>query len=617
MSTNATIGAGAPSGCRYWAFISYSQRDARWADWLHKAIETYRFPRGLAGRHIGAITIPHRLFPVFRDQDELPSAGDLSQKIREALEASHALVVICSPNAVASRWVNEEIRLFKAMGRGGQIFPIIVDGEPNASDRPLSGLIECFPPALRFGVAADGTLSDRRSEPLAADAREGRGGRTNAFLRLIAGIAGVGFDDLRRREDVRARRRRLTFAAASVAAALCVGAAYLGLADANVGVPGGAVIRDQLDRYGVSVLRRFAPHEEVLRKAALARAQIRQGVLAMAATITLNPADYKVGVWDVGQAVSAVYRDPDVSRRDLDLMTPLLDQIFRDDMVLIVNGRPAGWLDSPTLPRAESPIWTTLALSEVLGRASHELSATTRNKLAGYLDAAQAIADSYHPLRDGGWNIAKEEKAENHYVYTTALALHALLELNSKGVCWHGDCARLREMIHAAFDWLINAFVADEGVTGWRRQIDDDKPPDLDLNLYAYGAIGRAAADLSYPIPAKIEKAALEQLIGLAKRSYYPSQEDIEHWTRYVDDQGKRQLVNQPTRLFWYPWALEALVQWLRYADRAQLRPESIQGMQRSLSHLVVDLSDAMLGDVSRAPIFVKAEALYGLCAVR
>ncbi len=32
---------------KYWAFISYSHRDTQWADWLHKALESYRPPKRL------------------------------------------------------------------------------------------------------------------------------------------------------------------------------------------------------------------------------------------------------------------------------------------------------------------------------------------------------------------------------------------------------------------------------------------------------------------------------------------------------------------------------------------------------------------------------------------
>ena len=32
---------------RYWAFISYTHADAKWGDWLHAALETYRVPSRL------------------------------------------------------------------------------------------------------------------------------------------------------------------------------------------------------------------------------------------------------------------------------------------------------------------------------------------------------------------------------------------------------------------------------------------------------------------------------------------------------------------------------------------------------------------------------------------
>lgn len=91
---------------RYRAFVSYSHRDETWARWLHKAIETYRVPSRLVGTTTAAGVIPRRLAPIFRDRDELPSATDLGGKVDEALAASANLIVICSPAAATSRWVD-------------------------------------------------------------------------------------------------------------------------------------------------------------------------------------------------------------------------------------------------------------------------------------------------------------------------------------------------------------------------------------------------------------------------------------------------------------------------------------------------------------------------------
>ncbi|NQV34271.1 MAG: TIR domain-containing protein [Phycisphaeraceae bacterium] len=194
---------------KYWAFISYSHRDAKWADWLHRALETYRVPRRLVGHHSRDGTIPRRLYPVFRDREELPTASSLDQSIEQSLHQARYLIVICSPHAAASRWVNEEVRLFKAMGREGRICCLIVDGEPNATDNLDGGLPECFPPALRHRVTSSGELSQERTEPIAADSRPGGDGKQTAKLRLLAGLLGVSFDELKRRERQRVIRRRI------------------------------------------------------------------------------------------------------------------------------------------------------------------------------------------------------------------------------------------------------------------------------------------------------------------------------------------------------------------------------------------------------------------------
>ncbi len=198
---------------RYRAFISYSHQDKAWADWLHKVLESYSIPPQLIGQSTAAGIIPKRLIPIFRDRDELASAHDLGRKVNEALEQSANLIVICSPRAAASRWVNEEVLSFKRLGHRERIFCLIVDGEPNASDLPGRETEECFAPALRFQLDAQGQLGTQRAEPIAADARPGKDGKTSAKLKLIAGLLDVGFDALKQRELHRRARRMSAIAA--------------------------------------------------------------------------------------------------------------------------------------------------------------------------------------------------------------------------------------------------------------------------------------------------------------------------------------------------------------------------------------------------------------------
>jgi hypothetical protein len=186
---------------RFRAFLSYSHADTAWAKWLHRALEAYRIDKDLVGRETVAGPVPKSLRPIFRDREDFAAGHSLSEQTLKTLEASQFLVVICSPNAARSKYVDEEIRRFKAQGRAARVIAIIVDGEPGDPQR------ECFPPALRFTVSRDAELTAEREEPIAADARPHGDGKEIAKRKVIAGLLGVGFDEIARRAD-RARRRR-------------------------------------------------------------------------------------------------------------------------------------------------------------------------------------------------------------------------------------------------------------------------------------------------------------------------------------------------------------------------------------------------------------------------
>ena len=220
-AADVPTGPGAAAAGKYWAFISYSTSDRLWAEWLMQRLETYRVPKRLAGRASRDGTVPRRLYPIFRDRDELPTSSDLGQAIELALAASRYLVVVCSRRSAGSIWVDAEVRTYKRIGRANRILCVIVDGEPNATDRGRPGE-ECFCPALRHAVGPDGALTAERVEPLAADARAGMDGRAAALVKLLAGLLGVDYDELRRRERKRRIRRRI---AAAAIVAVTLGAA--------------------------------------------------------------------------------------------------------------------------------------------------------------------------------------------------------------------------------------------------------------------------------------------------------------------------------------------------------------------------------------------------------
>lgn len=164
---------------RYKAFISYSHSDERQATWLHQSLERYRVPKSLDSVFAGK-----KLTPVFRDREELSSGSNLSDAIQKALEQSENLIVVCSPAARESFWVNQEIQAYQSLNLADRIFCFVVDGEDGT----------LFPSAL----------DDQ--EPLAADVRTGKDRKADALLKLIAGLLSVDFNALKDRALRRKQR---------------------------------------------------------------------------------------------------------------------------------------------------------------------------------------------------------------------------------------------------------------------------------------------------------------------------------------------------------------------------------------------------------------------------
>lgn len=212
------------TGTRYFAFLSYSHRDEELADWLHQELEDFHVPSTLAGKLTANGVIPKRLAPIFRDEHELAAADDLGEEIEAALAASSFLIVLCTPSAATSHWTNAEVETFKRTRPDGCVLAVIGAGEPFASEIPGREDEECFPPALRERYDKRGRPTGKKAEPLAADLRGGADERRLGFLKLVAGMLGVGLDDLVQRETTR-RQRRLAWLSAGSLAGMAIASA--------------------------------------------------------------------------------------------------------------------------------------------------------------------------------------------------------------------------------------------------------------------------------------------------------------------------------------------------------------------------------------------------------
>lgn len=179
----------------YYAFISYSRKDQKWASWLQKRLETYRLPTAIRKSRRN---LPKKIAPVFRDETDL-NGSVLEDSLQRELERSQYLIVVCSPGSAASKWVDKEISYFASLGRQTRIIPFVVEGIPFSG-----GDTECFPEAIR----------KLERELLGVSVQEL--GKKNAFLRVVSTLLNLRYDELVMREKKRTMRSRLLAAAAAL-----------------------------------------------------------------------------------------------------------------------------------------------------------------------------------------------------------------------------------------------------------------------------------------------------------------------------------------------------------------------------------------------------------------
>ena len=188
---------------QYFAFISYKREDEKWAKWLQHRLEHYKLPSNLNGRK----DLPKEIRPVFKDTSEL-MPGNLPEQIRQALELSKYLIVICSSRSAKSEWVNKEVETFISTGRTSNIIPFIIEGRAFA-DIPEE---ECFPLALRQLPEEQEILGTNINEM----------GRDAAAIKVVARMFDIRFDELWQRHKREQRLLRRIIAVATAAFILCV-----------------------------------------------------------------------------------------------------------------------------------------------------------------------------------------------------------------------------------------------------------------------------------------------------------------------------------------------------------------------------------------------------------
>lgn len=216
-------GTGVPAATRagaYDAFISYSQRgDKAIAGALRSVIQT-----------IGKPWWKLRNLNVFLDAASLSAAPGLWESIAGKLDASRYLILLASPEAAKSIWVDREVAHFVAGAGIGRLLIGLTGGDlawDTAAGDFAWGEATPLPPSLRGRFREEPLWVDLRAfraEP--ARATKSDQAFLHAALDLAATIKGVEKADLYSAELRQQRRNlRVAYGAAGVVAVLAVGAA--------------------------------------------------------------------------------------------------------------------------------------------------------------------------------------------------------------------------------------------------------------------------------------------------------------------------------------------------------------------------------------------------------
>ena len=185
----------------YDAFISYKHEpeDIQIAKEVQRSLERYKIPEAIKKQ-----TGYQKIERVFRDTDELSLTSDLSDTIKNALDNTDHLIVICSTKTRQSEWVQREIEYFLKDHTRKDILTVVVNGEPS----------DVVPEILQYEEITvtdeDGnTKTERKTiEPLSCDYRMSiKQARKIELPRLVSALIGCSYDDLMNRQKAYATKK--------------------------------------------------------------------------------------------------------------------------------------------------------------------------------------------------------------------------------------------------------------------------------------------------------------------------------------------------------------------------------------------------------------------------
>lgn len=209
---------------KYFAFISYNQKDASWGKRLQRRLESYRMPSSLCASR-GWERKPIK--PVFFAPTDI-QPGDLDEELKARLRLAKHLIVICSKNSAQSEWVGKEIQYFYDIGRKDDIYFFIINGTPNAKDEAD----ECFNPKIKE-LGLDGKLG---ADVHFKYSKYAWVNRERAYVQIISKLLGVEFDQIWQRHRRLMIQKLCAYAITSVLVIVALISAWVANRPVDVGV---------------------------------------------------------------------------------------------------------------------------------------------------------------------------------------------------------------------------------------------------------------------------------------------------------------------------------------------------------------------------------------------
>ena len=180
---------------QYFAFISYSRKDKKVANWLHTELEEYEYPKEIINIDL---LPPHEKYvrPIFLDTKDMQvEVRPFTERIKSALENSRFLLLVSSRNAAKSPFVEKEIRYFLNTHDNNYslIIPLFIDDVTDDS----------IPNAIR-GTSIMGRHFPIYNTLLSEESEANK----YCLYQIVAYMLGVNFSDIYNRYEVLSNKKK-------------------------------------------------------------------------------------------------------------------------------------------------------------------------------------------------------------------------------------------------------------------------------------------------------------------------------------------------------------------------------------------------------------------------